>query len=272
MTGWQSADMASVWLKVAAQRNRMMAGATERMFALAAVREGARVLDVGTGTGDTALMLAHRVGPAGEVLATDMAPAMVSAAATAARENGFTNVKTAVLDLGAPLGDVGAFDAAVARCVLMFVDDLPGALSRVRGVLRPGGRFGAIVWAELEDNPFNAIVIGAVRKRREMPTPLPELVKAFSLSNAPDLQRTFENAGFTSVVVERVASSRDFPSFADAANVLREIPLYRDLLSLLPEEERREAVTEIEQGYRAFVQADGTASFPMVTLVAAGSA
>jgi hypothetical protein len=97
-------------------------------------------------------------------------------------------------------------------------------------------------------------------------------VKAFSLSNAPDLQRVFEGAGFASVVVERVALSREFPAFEDAAKVLHEIPLYRDLLSLLPEEEQREAVTEIEQGYRAFVRADGTVAFPQVTLVVAGSA
>jgi hypothetical protein len=152
------------------------------------------------------------------------------------------------------------------------VEGLPGALSQIRSALRPGGRFAAIVWAELEANPFNAIPIAAVRKRREMPTPPPELVRAFSLSSAPDLQRTFEAAGFGSVVVERVALSREFPAFADATKVLREIPLYRDLLSLLPDEERREAVTEIEQGYRAFVRSDGTVAFPQVTLVVAGSA
>jgi SAM-dependent methyltransferase len=176
------------------------------------------------------------------------------------------------MDLGAPLGDVGVFDAVVARNVLMFVDDLHGALSRIRGALRPGGRLAALVWAELEDNPFGAIQIAAVRKRREMPTPPPDIVRAFSLSSAHDLRRAFEDAGFTSVVVERVAASRDFPSCAQALKVFDEIPLHRDLLALLPEEQRREAVTEIEQGFRAFVRADGTVAFPMVSFVAAGSA
>lgn len=272
MKGWQSADMASTWLQAAKERNRMLAAATERMFELAGVREGSRVLDVGTGTGDTALMLAHRVGPTGEVMATDVAPGMVSAAAAAARENGFTNVKTAVVDLGAPLGDLGTFDAVVARKVLMFVDGFPGALSRIRGVLRPRGRFAAAVWAELEDNPFNAIPIGAVRKRREMPSPPPEVVKAFSLWNAGDLRRALESAGFSSVVVERVPSSRDYPSLADATRIIHETPLYRDLLALLPQDERSEAAQEIEQGYRAFVRADGTVAFPIVSLVVAGSA
>lgn len=250
----------------------MLAAATERMFALADVREGARVLDVGTGTGDTALMLAHRVGPTGEVVAIDVAPSMVHAAADAARRNGLTNVKTAVMDLAVPFGDVGSFDAVVARKVLMFVDDVAGAVARIRSVLRPGGRFAAAVWDDLEENPFNAIPVRAVRKRREIPSPPPEVVKAFSLSNATELRRTFEGAGFTSVVVERVPSLREYASLADATRVIHETPLYRDLLSLLPEGERREAAAEVERAFGAFVRAEGTVAFPIVSLVVAGSA
>jgi SAM-dependent methyltransferase len=264
--------MAAAWLRAAEGRNRMMAKATERMFAHAAVREGARVLDVGTGTGDTALMLAHRVGARGEVLATDASPAMVSAAAAAARDAGFANVEARVQDLAAPLDDLGTFDAVVARNVLMFLGDFSGALARIRAVLRPGGRFAAVVWAELERNPFNAIPIEAVRARGKLPVPPPEVVRAFSLSDPAALARAFEGAVFTNVVVERVPATRETGSLAETMKIFDDVPLYRELASRLSAEERREALAEIERAYGAFAGAGGACVFPVESLVVGGSA
>src|SRR5438309_1677072 len=71
MIGWQDEAAAKVWLQTAERRNQMMAKATARMFERAGVAEGLSVLDVGTGTGDTALMLAAKVGPKGREVAIE---------------------------------------------------------------------------------------------------------------------------------------------------------------------------------------------------------
>ena len=91
--------------EVAEQRNRGRAGraelqgpATQLMLDLAEVRTGIRVLDVAAGTGDRTLTAAQRVGPTGYVLATDVSASMLKLAADAAREAGFTNVETRVMD------------------------------------------------------------------------------------------------------------------------------------------------------------------------------
>jgi protein-L-isoaspartate O-methyltransferase len=47
-----SSEARDAWVRAAEERGRMMAAVTARMFALASVVEGARILDVGTGTGD----------------------------------------------------------------------------------------------------------------------------------------------------------------------------------------------------------------------------
>src|SRR5437660_7780741 len=98
MSGWTSGEMTNAWLHAATERNRMMAAATERMFALAGIREGARVLDLGAGTGDTALMLAARVGPGGAVVATDVSASMIEATLAAVRTAGLANVTARVMD------------------------------------------------------------------------------------------------------------------------------------------------------------------------------
>jgi ubiquinone/menaquinone biosynthesis C-methylase UbiE len=267
---WHAPDTVAAWLRHAERRNRMLASATERMFALASVREGARVLDAGTGTGDAALLLARRVGRSGEVVGVDVAPGMASAATEAVRQGGLANVTIVARDLGASLEDLGRFDAAVARKVIMLVVDPVLVVSRVREVLRPGARFAAVVWAELERNPFHATLIHAARGK--VPVPAPEVIRAFSLSDPAAVARTFESASMRSVAVERVTSTREFESLAEAMNDVDRGPLYRELLSGLTVDERREAAGEIERTFSAFLRPDGRIVFPMESLVVAGLA
>jgi SAM-dependent methyltransferase len=264
--------MTGAWLRAAEERNRMMAPPTERMFALAGIHEGARVLDIGAGTGDTALMIAARVGPSGAVVATDVAEPMVNATTDAARAAGLTNVSARRMDAASLDLQEHSFDAAVARHVLMFVNDLASVLTGVRRVLRPGARFAATTWAELERNSFNAIVIDAVRSRGKLPARRVEVVRAFSLSDPVHLREAFARAGLIGCVVERVAGSRVFKSVDAALGMLRDVPLYHELMSDMSADERAATLEAVGIEYRGYVGAGGECALPMECLVVAGAA
>src|SRR6266545_3239828 len=74
------------------------AGMGEAWQSGAGVRAGSRVLDVAAGTGEQTLVAARRVGPTGQVLATDIAAGMLDVAAEEVRKAGLTNVETRVMD------------------------------------------------------------------------------------------------------------------------------------------------------------------------------
>jgi ubiquinone/menaquinone biosynthesis C-methylase UbiE len=115
--------------------------------------QGARVLDVGCGFGDSTLRIARQVGPQGEAVGVDCAENFISAAADEARKAGVANARFFVGD--AQWGDLrGPFDHAFARFGTMFFE-MPGAAMRnVSKALKPGGTFTQIVWRRREDNPW----------------------------------------------------------------------------------------------------------------------
>ncbi len=205
---WSTAEGAASWQASLAQRQQSLAFVTELLFAQAGIGPGVRALEVGSGTGDAALLAAARVGPAGSVLATDASAPMLEVAARLAREAGFTNVSTRAVraeDLDLP---PGSFDAAISRNCLMFVPDLPRALRAVRTALRPGGRFAASVWGPLERNPFHGAPIAAVRRRRAIPLPPPEVVQAFSLCSRAALADALRAGGFARIRLQSVPARR----------------------------------------------------------------
>jgi len=115
--------------------------------------EGARVLDVGCGFGDSTLRIAKRVGPKGEAVGVDCAENFIRAAEAEARAQGVPNARFMIAD--AQWGDLGGpYDAAFARFGTMFFE-MPGAAMRnVRKALKPGGGFTQIVWRRREENPW----------------------------------------------------------------------------------------------------------------------
>lgn len=123
---------------------------TERLFREAGVGPGQRVLDIGSGVGDVALLAARLVGPSGEVVGIERDPRSIARARARVTEAGLRNVSFAQSDVSQIPGGT-YFDAAVGRFILMWVPDPVSVLRSVSQQVRPGGvvAFQEPYWAPL---------------------------------------------------------------------------------------------------------------------------
>jgi len=113
---------------------------TERFFRDAGIGLGQRVLDLGSGVGDVAMLAARLVGPSGEVVAIERDLKSIAKARARVTEAGFHNVSFNESNVD-EISDEKPFDAAVGRFILMYLPDPVAALRSVSQVVRPGGVF-----------------------------------------------------------------------------------------------------------------------------------
>jgi ubiquinone/menaquinone biosynthesis C-methylase UbiE len=110
--------------------------------AVADLREGETVLDLGSGGGIDVLLSARRVGPSGKAYGLDMTDEMLELARRNAHEAGAANVEFLKGEMEAiPLPDASV-DVVISNCVVNLSADKPRVLREVARVLRPGGRVG----------------------------------------------------------------------------------------------------------------------------------
>jgi arsenite methyltransferase len=109
---------------------------------VADLREGERVLDLGSGGGIDVLLSARRVGPSGFAYGVDMTDDMLSLARANAAQAGATNVEFLKAEIESlPLPDA-TVDVVISNCVINLSTDKPAVLAEMFRVLVPGGRIG----------------------------------------------------------------------------------------------------------------------------------
>ena len=271
-TRQQWEDAAEAWDRWGPTLEAWLGDATQIMLDAADVGDGGRVLDVAAGAGGQSLAVARRVGPRGGVVATDISPAILAYAAKAAADAGLPNVATVEID-GEALGAVadGLFDAVISRVGLIYFPDQRRALAGMRDALRDGGRMAAIVYSTPDRNEFFSLPVSIIRRRAELPPPLPGQPGPFSLGAPGALEELLTDAGFRDVTVTTVPAPLRLGSAADCVAFEREsFGALHQMLSGVEPEEATEVWGEIEEALGRFESADGFVG-PCELLVASGT-
>jgi SAM-dependent methyltransferase len=268
---WERAS--SGWGERREQMQRTAVQVSRWMLDAVEPQPGQTVLELAAGPADTGLMAAELIRPGGTLICTDFSEGMLAQARARAAELGLDNVEFRELDAESLDLDTASVDAVLCRWGYMLMADPGAALSETRRVLRPSGRLALAVWAGPEGNQWAA-------------APTEELV-AHGLAEAPDregpgmfhfappgrIQAALEGAGFTEIVVEDLAFTWPYDSFAHWFESTADMSVaFADALRDAPNATLVALRAALERRIAPYAGEDGALALPAHALVAAATA
>lgn len=167
--------------------------------AIASLKHGEVVLDLGSGGGFDCFLASRQVGDTGKVIGVDMTPEMISRSRENAANGSYSNTEFRLGEIEhLPVAD-NSVDVILSNCVINLSPDKPQVFSEAYRVLKPGGRLAildvvatAIMPAALKDDPesLSACVSGA--------------------STCDELEQMLREIGYHDIVIEQKDESRLF--------------------------------------------------------------
>jgi SAM-dependent methyltransferase len=165
--------------------------------AIAALRPGEDVLDLGSGGGFDCFLAAKQVSPSGRVIGVDMTPEMVARARAAARRFDARNVEFRLGEIEhLPLADASV-DVVLSNCVVNLSPDKPAVFREAFRVLRPGGRIA--LSDVVATAPLPAAIAGALDAH---------VACVAGAAQVDDVRMWLREAGFAEVSVRVSEESR----------------------------------------------------------------
>jgi ubiquinone/menaquinone biosynthesis C-methylase UbiE len=142
---------------------RFFGYSAEGLVSLLDLKGTEHVLDVATGTGHSALRLAHRL-PYGKVTAIDFSPAMLAMAASKASAESLANIEFREMDMQHLDFPKKSFDHAVCSYGIFFVDDMHGVIEGMASVVKSGGSLIISTFSETTFAPLSDLFYERLRK------------------------------------------------------------------------------------------------------------
>ena len=248
---WQSA--AKAWSDWGGALRHWLGPATDLMIDLTDICEGASVLDVAAGAGDQSMQIAQRVGPEGYVLATDISSNILDYGSAHARTASLGQIDFKVMDGENLTVAPQSFDAVVSRVGMIYFPNQMKALAGIKDALKPGGRFGAMVYSTPERNEFFSIPVATIRAAAQLPPPAKGQPGPFSLGQPGVLADVLRKAGFSDIREKTVAAPLVLPSAAECTRFEREsFGALHQMLSGLSSESQDTVWAEIEMKLKTF--------------------
>jgi len=185
------------WCRQSAAMGRAL---TELVVREAEVEPGMEVLDVACGSGEPAISIAMKLNGTGRVVGIDISTEPLGVARERAAQRQLTNVSFQQADVAQLPFEDDRFDRVTCRLGIMFFPDISRALTEIRRVLRPDGRFVAAAWGPLAQTYFD-LTIGTVRRLiPDLQVSEPKLM--FRFGDPAAARSALSAAGFVNVHAE----------------------------------------------------------------------
>ena len=247
--GYWNDEAGPKWVRAHDVLDPLLTPITDHLFDAIEIHSGARVIDVGCGSGSTTLEWARRVGPKGRVWGVDVSKPLIEHARTRCAD---------VDQIEIHHGDAATFpfepgwaDLVTSRFGVMFFTHPPTAFKNLRHALGTKGRLAFVCWQSIQRNPWNTFIMqafpevaGAAPSPEDAPGP-------FSLCSSERIARLLDEAGFSQVSIEDFSTKLGLGETVDHA--LAGLTEVGPLARLLTEADKDEHPKLLERA-RVFLQ------------------
>ena len=262
----QNADQVAYWNGPAGQRwaerqaaqDVLLKPVADLVVAHAKLKPGERVIDVGCGSGATAIAFAREVAPSGHVLGVDVSGPMLERARQAAPKE--LPIDFVQADATVHPFEPAGFDVLASRFGVMFFADPVLSFSNLRKALKPSGRLAFACWREPRENPFFMAPLAAAYKHvPKLPQQGPEDPGPFAFASEDRVRRILGEAGFAGIDMQACPLSLDAAigrGLDGAVQGALEIGPVSRALDGQPEHLRTAAAASIREALTPFAKGD----------------